>query len=150
MSDSGISTEALRRATTLASEESGLAVVSTVRADLTIQSTLVNVGLIPHPLGSGEDVLAFVTYGKVKLANLQARPQVSVTFRRSWEFATVEGVAEVIGPDARMGAEGLRALRRQIFSAAGGTHDDWDDYDRVMDEQGRVAVLIRPTRLYPR
>ena len=28
------------------------------------------------------------------------------------------------------------------FAAAGGTHDDWDTYDRVMREEGRVAVLV--------
>ncbi|GAS89259.1 PPOX class probable F420-dependent enzyme [Mycolicibacterium brisbanense] len=39
-------------------------------------------------------------------------------------------------------------LLRDIFTAAGGTHDDWDTYDRVMVEQGRTAVLIAPTRVY--
>jgi hypothetical protein len=32
-----------------------------------------------------------------------------------------------------------------VFSACGGTHDDWDTYDRVMREEGRVAVLVAPT-----
>ena len=31
-------------------------------------------GSWPHP-ATGEPVLAFVTYGRVKLANLRARPQ---------------------------------------------------------------------------
>lgn len=39
-------------------------------------------------------------------------------------------------------------LLRNVFTAAGGTHDDWDTYDRVMREEGRVAVLISPTRVY--
>ena len=26
--------------------------------------------------------------------------------------------------------------------------DDWDTYDRVMREEGRVAVLVTPTRVY--
>jgi hypothetical protein len=37
---------------------------------------------------------------------------------------------------------------RDIFLAAGGTHDDWDTYDRVMAEERRGAVLIRPSRVY--
>ena len=45
-------------------------------------------------------------------------------------------------------AEGLRLLLREVFTAAGGTHDDWDTYDRVMREQRRTAVLISPTRIY--
>ena len=39
-------------------------------------------------------------------------------------------------------------LLRDIFTAAGGTHDDWDTYDRVMREERRTAVLIAPTRTY--
>jgi hypothetical protein len=45
-------------------------------------------------------------------------------------------------------AEALRRLLREIFAAAGGTHDDWAEYDRIMREQGRTAVLITPTRVY--
>jgi PPOX class probable F420-dependent enzyme len=134
----------------IAGRERFLAVVSTVRADGTIQSSVVNAGVLPHPIGRTE-VVGFVTYGKAKLANLRARPQLSVTFRSGWEWATVEGRAELIGPDdphAGVDAEGLRLLLRQVFTAAGGTHDDWDAYDRAMAEQRRTAVLFVPTRLY--
>ncbi|GAA3858857.1 PPOX class F420-dependent oxidoreductase [Saccharothrix violaceirubra] len=141
----------LREATALASTESGLAVVATLRADHTIQASLVNVGLLAHP-DSGEDVLAFVTYGRVKLGNLRARPQLSVTFRAGWKWATVEGQAEIAGPDdARpwlRDAEQLRLLLREVFTSAGGTHDDWAEYDRVMAADRRAVVLVRPTRAY--
>ena len=60
----------LDEAVALARGESGLAVISTVRADGTVQASLVNVGLLAHP-SSGEQVLGFTTYGKVKLANLR-------------------------------------------------------------------------------
>jgi len=138
-------------AAALAREEQGLAVVATRRADDSIQSSVVNVGELPHP-STGESVLAFVTYGKIKLANLRVRPELAVTFRRGWQWATVEGVAELAGPDDRPAwladDEALRLLLRAIFSSAGGTHDDWDTYDRVMREQGRSAVLVSPTRVY--
>ncbi|MFI9508110.1 TIGR03618 family F420-dependent PPOX class oxidoreductase [Nocardia sp. NPDC052566] len=140
----------LAQAAELARDESGLAVVSTLRADNTIQSSLVNVGLLAHPL-SGEPVLAFVTYGKVKLANLRARPQVTTTFRRGWAWATVEGLGQIVGPDDPrpwLDAEGLRVLLRDVFTAAGGKHDDWDEYDRVMAAERRAAVLVAPTRVY--
>jgi hypothetical protein len=32
--------------------------------------------------------------------------------------------------------------------AAGGSHHDWDSYDRTMAEQRRTAVLVRPSRIY--
>jgi len=138
----------LDEAVALARDESGLAVVATLRADASIQASLVNVGLLPHP-ATGEKVLGIVTYGRVKLANLRERPQITVTFRSSWRWATVEGRAELAGPDdPQPWLEDLPRLLREIFQAAGGTHDDWDEYDRVMAEQRRAAVLITPTRVY--
>ena len=141
----------LQEATALAAAESGLAVVSTVRADATVQASLVNVGLLPHP-ATGESVLGFTTYGKVKLANLRVRPQLAVTFRKGWMWATAEGSAELAGPDDPQpwlaDSDQLRLLLREVFTAAGGTHDNWDEYDRVMAEQRRTVVLVAPTRVY--
>ena len=138
-------------AVALAADESGLVVVSTLRADGTIQASLVNAGAVPHP-ATGQAVLAFVTYGKVKLANLRARPALAATFRNGWQWATVEGSAELAGPDDPQpwlaDAEQLRLLLREVFTAAGGAHDDWDEYDRVMAEQRRTVVLVAPTRVY--
>ena len=138
-------------AVALAAADNGLAVVSTLRADGTIQASLVNAGVMPHP-ATGQSALAFVTYGKVKLANLRVRPQLAVTFRNGWQWATVEGNAELAGPDDPQpwltDADQLRLLLREVFIAAGGTHDDWDEYDRVMAEQRRTVVLVAPTRVY--
>ncbi|MFN2560780.1 MAG: TIGR03618 family F420-dependent PPOX class oxidoreductase [Jatrophihabitans sp.] len=134
----------------LARQVDGLAVVSTLREDATIQSTLVNAGVMASPL-DGQPVLAFVTYGKVKLANLRARPQITATTRHGWQWRTVEGRAVVIGPDDPhdgIDGERLRRLLRDVFVAAGGTHDNWDEYDRTMIEQRRAAVLITPARVY--
>jgi PPOX class probable F420-dependent enzyme len=141
----------LNDAVGLAAGESGLAVISTVRADGTVQASLVNVGLLPHPEG-GQPVLGFTTYGKVKLANLRARPQLAITFRNGWQWATVEGHAELAGPDDAApwlaDADQLRLLLREVFTSAGGTHDNWQEYDRVMAEERRAVVLIAPTRVY--
>lgn len=132
--------------------EHGLAVVATVRADGSVQSSLVNAGVMPHPI-TGEPRVVFVTYGRVKLGNLRRRPQVAVTFRSGWHWASVEGRAEVIGPDdphPEIDAERLRLLLREAFTSAGGTHDNWAEYDRVMAEERRVLVLVTPSRIYGR
>jgi PPOX class probable F420-dependent enzyme len=134
----------------LARREQFLAVVATLRADSTIQSSLVNAGVLDHPL-TGEPVLAFVTYGATKLRNLRARPQVAVTFRSAWTWATIEGSAELIGPDdphPLVDADRLRLLRREVFTAAGGQHEDWDVYDQTMLEQGRTVILVAAARIY--
>jgi PPOX class probable F420-dependent enzyme len=134
----------------LASRDSFLASVSTARADGSIQSSLVNAGVMDHPL-TGERVAAFVTYGPVKLGNLRRRPQIAIAWRSGWEWAAIEGRAELIGPDdphPDVGADRLRLLLREVFTAAGGSHDNWDEYDRVMAEQHRTAVLVTPTRVY--
>jgi PPOX class probable F420-dependent enzyme len=129
----------------------GLAVVSTTRGDGTIQSSVVNAGVLQHPLG-GRPVVAFVAAGSSqRLRNLRARPRTTVVLRASWQWAGVEGTVELAGPDDPLegiDAERLRVLRREIFTAAGGTHDDWDEYDRVMASERRVAVFVDPIRVY--
>jgi PPOX class probable F420-dependent enzyme len=134
----------------IGAKEHGLVVISTLRADGTIQSSVVNAGVMPHPL-LGQPVLAFVSYGRVKLANLRARPQLTATFRAGWQWAAVQGNAELVGPDdphPEIDAERLRVLLREAFTAAGGTHDNWAEYDRVMVEQRRTLALVTPTRIY--
>ena len=134
----------------LGAKEQGLAVISTLRADRTIQSSVVNIGMMRHPLVE-QQVLAFVTYGKVKQANLRARPQVTATFRSGWRWVAVEGSAQLIGPDdphSEFDAERLRLVMREAFTAAGGRHDNWAEYDRVMVKQRRTLVLIEPVTIY--
>ncbi|HEY2834009.1 MAG TPA: pyridoxamine 5'-phosphate oxidase family protein [Sporichthyaceae bacterium] len=137
---------------TVVAADHGLSIVSTSRADGTIQSSLVNSGVINHPI-TGEQVVAYVAVGGAKkLANLRERPRMTIAVRGGWEWSAVEGNAELIGPDdPREGvdADRQRVLLREIFQAAGGTHEDWDTYDRVMREEGRTAVLIAPQRSYP-
>jgi len=63
----------------------------------------------------------------------------------------VEGSTELAGPDDHLegvDGEGLRTLLRSIFVAAGGMHDNWDECDRVMADERRVAVLVHPQRTY--
>ncbi len=81
-----------------------------------------------------------------------ARPsRATVVIRAGWQLAGVEGPVEVAGPDDPLkGIDGdrLPLLLREIFTAAGGTHDDFDEHDRIMAEERRVAVLVDPERVY--
>lgn len=131
--------------------EHGLCVVSTSRADGTVQSTVVNAGVLPHPV-TGAEVVGFVVRGDTrKLANLRARPRATVVVRVGWQWAAAEGPVELAGPDdALPGLDpaDVPRLLRDVFTAAGGEHDDWDTYDRVMAEERRTAVLLTPDRVY--
>jgi PPOX class probable F420-dependent enzyme len=130
--------------------EHGLASVSVVRADGTPHTSLVNAGVLEHPL-TGRPVVGYVTYGPVKLRSLRERPATSLLWRAGWQWVGVDGTSELIGPDDPadgLDADGVRLLLRAVFTGAGGTHDDWDAYDRVMREERRVAVLVRPWRVY--
>ena len=129
----------------------GLSVVTTLRGDGTAQASVVNAGVLQHPL-TGAGVVGLVARGRSrKLHNLRADPRVTVVARAGWQWAAVEGTAQLIGPDdphPDVDGEALRLLLRDVFSAAGGTHDDWDTYDRVMAEERRTAVLVTPSRSY--
>ena len=129
----------------------GLGVVSTLRPDSTIQSSVVNVGVLPHPV-TGEQVVAFVSQGRARrLAYLRARPRATVVLRAGWQWAAAEGPVQLCGPDDPLpgvDAERLRLLLREIFTAAGGTHDDWDTYDATMAAERRTAILVTPERVY--
>ena len=129
----------------------GLVVVSTLRTDGSIQSSVVNAGVLPHPVDQRQ-VAGFVARGDSrKLDNLRARPYVSMVVRAGWQWVAAEGPVELAGPDDPLDGvdgEGLRLLLRAVFTAAGGTHDDWDTYDRVMAEERRTAVLLTPRRVY--
>lgn len=129
----------------------GLCVLSTLRGDGSIQSSVVNAGVMAHPTTTAPVVATVALGGTRKLHNLRTDPRATIVARAGWQWATVEGIAELIGPDdlhPGIDAEALRLLLRTVFCAAGGTHDDWDTYDRVMREERRTAVLITPVRVY--
>jgi len=82
---------------------------------------------------------------------LRRRPALTLTWRSGWSWVSLDGTAQLAGPNDRLSGldpDHLLGLLRAIFTAAGGQHPDWETYDRIMAEQGRVAVLINPSRVY--
>ena len=135
----------------LLASETGLAVVTSLRSNGRPLSSIVNCGVVPHPV-SGERVVALVARGpSARLGHLRRNSAINVLVRRGWQWAAVDGDAELIGPDDPhdgIDADGLRLLVREVFQAAGGTHDDYDEFDRVMLEDRRCVVLVHPRRIY--
>jgi PPOX class probable F420-dependent enzyme len=135
----------------LVPREHGLAVVALALPDGTAHASVVNAGVLPHPV-TGEPAVGFVARGgSAKLARLREHPRATVVLRAGWQWAAAEGPAELAGPDDPLdgiSAERLRLLLREIFAAAGGTHDDFAEYDRVMAAERRTAVLVTPAHVY--
>ena len=134
----------------LAAADKGLAVISTARPDGSVQSSLVNAGVFDHPL-TKEPTVAFVARADTyKLRLLATAGRANAVFRAGWEWVSVEGPVDILGPEhprPDFPAEQIPQLLRNIFTAAGGTHDDWAEYDRVMAEERRTAVFITPARI---
>jgi hypothetical protein len=151
-SSSGL-TAGLDRARSLAASEGGLAVAVTMRRDGLPHTSVVNAGVLEHPV-THQPVVGFVSRGGVrKLANLRAHPRMTVVFRSGWDWVAVEGDADLAGPDDRL--DGVtpgdipRLLRTVYAAAAGGTEADWAALDEAMATERHTAVLLRPIRAYP-
>lgn len=135
---------------TFLSSETGLATVSTTQADGRVLSSVVNCGVIDHPV-TGAPSVALVSRGiAARIGHIRRGSQVTIAARRGWSWVGVTGAADLVGPDdlpASFDADAVRLLLRDVYTAAGGQHDDWDEYDRVMKEDGRVAVFVAPDRI---
>src|SRR4051795_13722414 len=76
-----------------------LCIVTTTRADGSVQASLVNAAVLAHPT-TGEAVVGLVAGGGArKLVHLRARPRMTIVARNGWQWAAVEGPVELIGPD---------------------------------------------------
>ena len=133
-----------------AGADQGLAVVSFGRPDQSVHSSLVNAGVMPHPVTGAEVVALVLRDNTVKLRHWRHTHKAAIVFRSGWSWVGVEGTTTIIGPDdphEDFDPTGLPGLLRDVFIAAGGTHEDWDEYDRVMAAERRAAVFIHPTRI---
>lgn len=132
------------------STETGLAAVSTVQADGRVLSSVVNCGVVSHPI-TGQETVALVSRGgAARIGHVRRGSEMTVLVRRGWQWVGVTGPCDMIGPDdlpADFSAEQLRVLLQDIYKAAGGEHDDYDEYDRAMVEDGRIAVFVQPDRV---
>lgn len=130
--------------------DQGLAVVSFARPDSSVHSSLVNAGVIDHPVTGVESVALVVRGNTVKLRHWRHTPRATVVFKSGWSWIGVEGATTIIGPDDHLDGfepSHVPQLLRDVFTAAGGTHEDWDEYDRVMAAEHRAAVFIHPARI---
>jgi hypothetical protein len=135
----------------IAATDRGLCVAISTRADGSAQASVVNAGIIDHPVSGRPAVALVAAGGSRKLANWRQHAHATLVVKTGWEWCAIEGAVDIIGPDdarAKFDSEQVRLLLRAIFVAAGGAHDDWDEYDRVMASERRAAVVVTVERAY--
>ncbi len=145
-----VTTDGLALVRRVAAADHFLAVLVTIDGVGAPQISLVNAGVLPHPLTATPCVGLVARGGTAKLRNLRRHPHATVVFRAGWEWVAVAGPCQLAGPDdplPGLAADRLPGLLRDIFHAAGGSHPDLDEYDRVMAAERRTAVLVEPDRI---
>jgi len=92
-----------------------------------------------------------ITETRMKFKNLLRDPRCSVLISHVdwWSgFLVFEGKAELTH-SGNTDPDTLRMARRHIFSATTKRRSsDWDEYDRIANEDKRVAMLLRPDHVY--
>jgi PPOX class probable F420-dependent enzyme len=131
-------------------DTSHLAVIATTRDDGSVHASLVSAGLLDDPVDGTPAVAAVIIGSARKLRYLRRQGRAAAVFTSGYEWATVEGPVRIIGPDdtgTGFPAPEVPDLLRRVFVAAGGAHDDWEEYDRVMAAERRAAVFVHAARV---
>ncbi|HXW35144.1 MAG TPA: hypothetical protein VEJ87_11240 [Acidimicrobiales bacterium] len=126
------------------------AIFAIARSDGSVQATLVKAGVLEDPDNGSPSVGVVVGGDARKLVLLRQSGRATVVFARDGQWVAVEGRARLEGPDDPLppnADRSLSALLRTVFLAAGGTHDDWDEFDRVMARERRTVVFVRADRI---
>jgi hypothetical protein len=132
----------------LAAADHHLAVLAVARPDGSVQASVVSAGVVDDPVDGASGVAAVVGGDSRKLQLLRATRRTTLVFKSGFEWVAVSGPVRLIGPDD--GAEFARdvpATIRSVFRAAGGAHEDWEEFDRVMAAERRCAVFVRAERI---
>jgi hypothetical protein len=121
-----------------------LAVFAVPRTDGTVHASLVTAGVIPDPVDGSAGVAAVVAGAARKLRLLRRSGHATLVFKHGWEWVAVSGPVRLVGPDdgTDLGLD-VPGTIRSVFRAAGGTHENWDEFDRVMAEERRCAAFVR-------
>lgn len=109
-----------------------------------MHASVVSAGVIADPVNGSPGVAAVLGGGARKLALLRRNGRATLVFKSGWEWAAVSGPVRLVGPDdgADLGLD-VPATLRSVFTAAGGTHEDWAEFDRVMAAERRCAAFVR-------
>ncbi len=128
----------------LAAADHHLAVFTLARADGTVHGSVVSAGVMDDPVDASPGVAAVLGGGSRKLELLRSRGRATLVFKAGFDWVAVSGPVRLVGPDdgTDLGLD-VPATIRSVFTAAGGTHEDWAEFDRVMAADRRCAIFVR-------
>lgn len=102
--------------------------------------------------GVGDDGLVriSVTDTRAKTKNLRRDPRGSlyVVGESFWSYVVIDGEAELSPVAQTLDDPTVDELVSLYRSIRGEEHPDWDEYRRVMVDEGRLVVRLRPVRAY--
>ena len=119
-----------------------LVVLAIAREDGRVHASLVSGGVLDDPV-DGTPSLGLVAGGTArKLALLRGRGHATGVATHGYEWVAVSGAVRLVGPDDASAGLDVPAIIRSVFVSAGGQHEDWAAFDRVMAEERRCAVFV--------
>lgn len=123
-----------------------LGILATIKKDGRPQLSNIN-----YAWDSGASQISIsVTDGRAKTANVRRDPRASLHVSSSdgWSWTVLDGdvtLSEVARDPQDAAVEELVELYRRI---SGSEHPDWDEYRRVMVDDGRLVLRVAVTNVY--
>ncbi len=145
-----MSEPALDKVRRLVGADRGLCTIACLDREGSPHLSVVNAGVLEHPITGVLSAALVVRATARKVRLLRADPRAAISFRDGPDWVAVHGSASLVGlddPTDGFDPAALPDLLRQVYRAAGGTHDDWDTFDRVMAEERRLAVFVSIDRV---
>jgi PPOX class probable F420-dependent enzyme len=104
---------------------------------------------IVYGVGDDGTIRISATADRAKTRNLVRDPRAGlyVTADDFGSYCVIEGEVEVTPVTTTPGDATSNALVAYYRSLAG-EHPDWDEYRQAMIDEGRLMLLLRPTRAY--
>lgn len=119
-------------------------VLTTFRKSRAAQMSLITCGPVTTGIGFSS------TLEKAKIVNLSRDNRCTLLISSpDWrKYIVIEGHAKIYSPEFG-DPEELRLSLREIYrSASGKQHPNWEEFDRVMVADRRVAVIVEPEHHY--
>jgi hypothetical protein len=112
-------------------------------------SAVVSAAVMPHPISQNDVVAFLVERGSAAHSMLQSTKVAQFSFEREAPRGLVAGPVELVQADP-IQADWFRWMVGEVFTAAGGTPDDWNAHDQTIGVRSTVVAFLRPEQISQR